>query len=162
MATTHDTEARQVIHHATAQLSALNFMDQDTAKELSRLAEAVANLFMVVFYQAETSRAIPSNFNEAMAVIRRTLRRTDCGFASCGRSVDCGILSGSGSSSSERRPHLVTRRRAEIYFRLQIFPRDAGQQAKKSVRFCVGAGYRSVDFLNGQPGTVRFAFQNSA
>lgn len=75
MATTHDTEAQQVIHHAAAQLSVLNFIDQDTAKELSQMAEAVANLFMVVFYQAETGRATLSDFNEAMAVMRRTLQQ---------------------------------------------------------------------------------------
>ncbi|MBD2939834.1 type I toxin-antitoxin system ptaRNA1 family toxin [Burkholderia pseudomallei] len=74
MATTHDTEARQVIHHAAMQLAGLDFMDQCTARELSEMAEAVANLFMVVFYQAETGRATRADFSEAMTAVRQTLR----------------------------------------------------------------------------------------
>jgi hypothetical protein len=74
MATTHDTEARQVIHHTAMQLADLDFMDQSTARELSRMAEAVANLFMVVFYQAETGRATRADFVEAMTAVRQTLQ----------------------------------------------------------------------------------------
>ncbi|KVP14766.1 toxin of toxin-antitoxin type 1 system [Burkholderia ubonensis] len=74
MATTHDTEARQVIHHAAMQLADLEFIDQRTARELSRMAEAVANLFMVVFYQAETGRATRLDFSEAMTAVRQTLQ----------------------------------------------------------------------------------------
>ncbi|ARK48369.1 MULTISPECIES: type I toxin-antitoxin system ptaRNA1 family toxin [Burkholderia] len=74
MATTHNTEARQVIHHAATQLADLDFMDQRTARELSKMAEAVANLFMVVFYQAETGRATRLDFSEAMAAVRETLQ----------------------------------------------------------------------------------------
>lgn len=73
MATTHDTEARQVIHHAAMRLADLEFMDQRTARELSKMAEAVANLFMVVFYQAETGRATPTDFHEAMTEVRRSM-----------------------------------------------------------------------------------------
>ncbi|MBR8247573.1 type I toxin-antitoxin system ptaRNA1 family toxin [Burkholderia cenocepacia] len=73
MATTHNTEAQQVIYHAAAQLADLDFMDQRTARELSKMAEAVANLFMVVFYQAETGRATRLDFSEAMAAVRETL-----------------------------------------------------------------------------------------
>ncbi|PRE16536.1 type I toxin-antitoxin system ptaRNA1 family toxin [Burkholderia gladioli] len=75
MAITHDTEARQVIHHAATQLAALDFMGQSTARELSTMVEAVANLFMVVFYQAETGRATHRDFSEAMAAVRQTLQR---------------------------------------------------------------------------------------
>ncbi len=74
MATTHNTEAQQVIHHAATQLADLDFMDQRTARELSKMAEAVANLFMVVFYQAETGRATHLDFSEAMAAVRETLQ----------------------------------------------------------------------------------------
>ncbi|NVH98161.1 type I toxin-antitoxin system ptaRNA1 family toxin [Burkholderia pseudomallei] len=74
MATTHDTEARQVIHHAAMQLADLEFIDQRTARELSKMAEAVANLFMVVFYQAETGRATRLDFSEAMTAVRQTLQ----------------------------------------------------------------------------------------
>ncbi|KWF21669.1 type I toxin-antitoxin system ptaRNA1 family toxin [Burkholderia pseudomultivorans] len=75
MATTHDTEARKVIHHTATQLAALDFMDQRTAKDLSKMAEAVANLLMVVFYQAETGRATRSDFSEAMTAVRQMLRQ---------------------------------------------------------------------------------------
>ncbi|QOH35259.1 toxin of toxin-antitoxin type 1 system family protein [Burkholderia cepacia] len=37
------------------------------------MAEAVADLFMVVFYQAETGRATHLDFNTAMAAVRRSL-----------------------------------------------------------------------------------------
>lgn len=74
MATTHDTEARQVIHHAAMQLADLEFIDQRTARELSKMAEAVANLFMVVFYQAETGRATRLDFSEATTAVRQTLQ----------------------------------------------------------------------------------------
>ncbi|MCW3699893.1 type I toxin-antitoxin system ptaRNA1 family toxin [Burkholderia cenocepacia] len=75
MATAHHTEAQQVLHQAAEQLAALHFMDQDTARELARMAEAVANLFMVVFYQAETGRATPTDFREAKLAVERLLAR---------------------------------------------------------------------------------------
>jgi len=37
------------------------------------MAEAVANLFMVVFYQAETGRATPMDFREAMTAVERVV-----------------------------------------------------------------------------------------
>ncbi|EFD5113151.1 type I toxin-antitoxin system ptaRNA1 family toxin, partial [Escherichia coli] len=37
-------------------------------------AEAVANAFMVVFYQAETGRATPADFREALEAVRQSLR----------------------------------------------------------------------------------------
>ncbi|WP_321902416.1 type I toxin-antitoxin system ptaRNA1 family toxin [Burkholderia cenocepacia] len=75
MATAHHTEAQQVIHQAAEQLVALHFMDQNTARELAQMAEAIANLFMVVFYQAETGRATPTDFREAKIAIERSLAR---------------------------------------------------------------------------------------
>ncbi|RQZ67269.1 type I toxin-antitoxin system ptaRNA1 family toxin [Burkholderia sp. Bp9004] len=75
MATTHHTEAKQVIQQAAKQLAALHFMDQDTARELAQMAEAVANMFMVVFYQAETGRATPADFHEAKTAVERLLVR---------------------------------------------------------------------------------------
>ncbi|HDR9248630.1 MULTISPECIES: type I toxin-antitoxin system ptaRNA1 family toxin [Burkholderiaceae] len=75
MATAHHTEAQQVIQYAAKQLAALHFMDQDTARELAQMAEAIANLFMVVFYQAETGRATPTDFHEAKTAVERLLVR---------------------------------------------------------------------------------------
>ncbi|KIS48857.1 toxin of toxin-antitoxin type 1 system family protein [Burkholderia cepacia] len=39
------------------------------------MAEAVANLFVVVFYQAETGRATRSDFREAMTAVRQALQQ---------------------------------------------------------------------------------------
>lgn len=75
MATAHHTEAQQVVHQAAEQLVALHFMDQNTARELAQMAEAIANLFMVVFYQAETGRATPTDFREAKTAVERSLAR---------------------------------------------------------------------------------------
>lgn len=50
-------------------------MDQNTARELAQMAEAIANLFMVVFYQAETGRATPTDFREAKTAVERSLAR---------------------------------------------------------------------------------------
>lgn len=47
--------------------------DQDAARQLGPLAEAVANAFMVVFYQAETGRATPTDFREALDAVRQSL-----------------------------------------------------------------------------------------
>ena len=56
MATLNPTNATQTVHHAAVQLAALDWIDQDAARQLGPLAEAVANAFMVVFYQAERRR----------------------------------------------------------------------------------------------------------
>lgn len=59
MATLNPTNAiaTQAVHHAAAQLAALDWIDQDAARQLSPMAEAVANMFMVLYYQAETGQA---------------------------------------------------------------------------------------------------------
>ena len=59
MATLNPTNAiaTQAVHHAAAQLAALDWIDQDAARQLSPMAEAVANMFMVLYYQAETGPA---------------------------------------------------------------------------------------------------------
>ncbi len=48
MATLNPTNATQAVHHAAVQLAALDWIDQDAARQLGPLAEAVANAFMVV------------------------------------------------------------------------------------------------------------------
>ena len=48
-------------------------MDQEAAQRLGPMAEAVANTFMVVFYQAQTGKATPSDFREAVDAVRKTL-----------------------------------------------------------------------------------------
>ena len=37
-------------------------------------SEAVANMFMVLYYQAETGRATPADFREALEAVRQSLR----------------------------------------------------------------------------------------
>jgi hypothetical protein len=73
MATLNATSATQAIHHAAVQLAALDWIDQDSARQLGPLAEAVANAFMVVFYQAETGRATHADFREALDAVRLSL-----------------------------------------------------------------------------------------
>jgi len=49
MATLNPTNAiaTQAVHYAAAQLAALDWIDQEAAQQLSPMAEAVANMFMV-------------------------------------------------------------------------------------------------------------------
>ena len=75
MATLNPTNAiaTQAVHHAAVQLAALDWIDQDSARQLGPIAEAVANAFMVVFYQAETGQATPADFREALDAVRQSL-----------------------------------------------------------------------------------------
>lgn len=74
MATQHTTEFSKAIHHAVVDLDGIDWMDQAAARELGPLAEAAANMFMVVFYQAETGLATREDFLKARAEIQRALR----------------------------------------------------------------------------------------
>ncbi|WP_122659350.1 type I toxin-antitoxin system ptaRNA1 family toxin [Burkholderia pseudomallei] len=94
MATMHDTEACEVIHQTARQLAALEFIDHRTAKDLSKMAEAVANLFVVVFYQAETGRATRSDFIGAIADVRQALQQ----YAEPSKCH--GVISGKGANAA--------------------------------------------------------------
>ncbi|WP_372056957.1 type I toxin-antitoxin system ptaRNA1 family toxin [Tistrella mobilis] len=76
MATLNPTNATatQAVHHAAAQLAALDWIDQEAARQLSPMAEAVANMFMVLYYQAETGQATHEDFREALDAVRQSLR----------------------------------------------------------------------------------------
>ncbi|WP_416391864.1 type I toxin-antitoxin system ptaRNA1 family toxin [Alloalcanivorax xenomutans] len=74
MATQHTTDVSKAIQHAVAGLNTIDWLDQAAARELGPLAEATANMFMVVFYQAETGLATREDFLHARAEIRRALR----------------------------------------------------------------------------------------
>ena len=76
MAILNVINATQAVHHAAEQLAALDWIDQDTAQHLGPLAEAVANAFTVVFYQAETGQASPADFRVALDAVRASLRVT--------------------------------------------------------------------------------------
>ncbi|MCS0147117.1 type I toxin-antitoxin system ptaRNA1 family toxin [Vibrio alginolyticus] len=69
MTTTHNIDVQQAIHQAATKLAALEFIDQETARQISPVAEAVANMFTVLYYQAETGRATPEDFEQALDTI---------------------------------------------------------------------------------------------
>ncbi|EJN3801286.1 type I toxin-antitoxin system ptaRNA1 family toxin [Vibrio alginolyticus] len=74
MTTTHNIEVQNVIHQAATKLAALAFIDQETARQISPVAEAVANMFTILYYQAETGRATPEDFEQALDTIRHATR----------------------------------------------------------------------------------------
>ena len=69
MTTTHNIDVQQAIHQAATNLAALEFIDQETARQISPVAEAVANMFTILYYQAETGRATPEDFELALVTI---------------------------------------------------------------------------------------------
>ncbi|AHB06150.1 type I toxin-antitoxin system ptaRNA1 family toxin [Xanthomonas perforans] len=73
MATLNPTHATQAVQHAAMQLASLDWLDQDAARQLSPMAEAVANMFMVLYYQAETGQATRDDFREALDAVRLSL-----------------------------------------------------------------------------------------
>ncbi|MCP1633708.1 type I toxin-antitoxin system ptaRNA1 family toxin [Kerstersia gyiorum] len=73
MATMNSNEAVEAVHHAAALLGDLKWLDQDAARQISPMAEAVANMFVVLFYQAETGQATQEDFRDALAAIQQTL-----------------------------------------------------------------------------------------
>jgi len=75
MTTTHNIEVQQAIHQAATELAALEFIDQETTRQVSPVAEAVANMFTILYYQAETGRATPEDFEQALDTIRQVTRR---------------------------------------------------------------------------------------
>lgn len=70
-------ETSQPVHQAASALADLEYLDQEHAQQLGPLAEAVANMFMVVFYQAETGEASMVDFQEALAAVRQRLADDD-------------------------------------------------------------------------------------
>lgn len=48
-------------------------IDQEAARQLSPMAEAVANMFMVLYYQAETGQATRDDFRQALDAVRQSL-----------------------------------------------------------------------------------------
>ncbi|EPJ3802887.1 type I toxin-antitoxin system ptaRNA1 family toxin [Morganella morganii] len=50
MATPYSTEVQKTIHHVASELAALEFINQDAAREILQVAEAIANMFTVLSY----------------------------------------------------------------------------------------------------------------
>ncbi|MFC3863855.1 MULTISPECIES: type I toxin-antitoxin system ptaRNA1 family toxin [Alcaligenes] len=71
MTTQHSIEPGQAVHQAAAILASLEYINQAEARSLGPLAEAVANTFMMVYYQAETGLATRADFQEAMRALRQ-------------------------------------------------------------------------------------------
>lgn len=71
MTTQHSIEPGQAVHQAAAILASLEYINQAEAWSLGPLAEAVANTFMMVYYQAETGLATRADFQEAMRALRQ-------------------------------------------------------------------------------------------
>ncbi|MBQ0218552.1 type I toxin-antitoxin system ptaRNA1 family toxin [Alcaligenes faecalis] len=59
--------------HAAALLGDQKWLDQDKTRQISPMAEAVVNMLVVLFYQAETGQATQDDFREALAAIQQTL-----------------------------------------------------------------------------------------
>jgi len=74
MATTNNTEVERALHRVATALAAMDFMDQEKARQISKIAEAVAEMSLVLYYQAETGRATPANFVEAQTAICQAKR----------------------------------------------------------------------------------------
>ncbi|EJD6612308.1 MULTISPECIES: type I toxin-antitoxin system ptaRNA1 family toxin [Providencia] len=71
MTTKHNIEVQQAIHQAATKLAALEFIDQETARQVLPVAEAVANMFTILYYQAETGRVTTEDFQKALAIVRQ-------------------------------------------------------------------------------------------
>jgi hypothetical protein len=67
------TSATQALQKVATQLATLDWIDPETARQFSPMAEAVVNMFMVLYYQAETGGVTQADFQEALSAIRRTL-----------------------------------------------------------------------------------------
>ncbi|MCG7988215.1 MAG: type I toxin-antitoxin system ptaRNA1 family toxin [Candidatus Thiodiazotropha weberae] len=77
MATQHTIEPGQVMHQAATQLMEIDWVDQKTAKQISPMAEAVANMVTVLYYQAETGLACRDDFLEAQVTLRQAMPFSD-------------------------------------------------------------------------------------
>lgn len=49
----------------------IDWIDQETARRISPVAEAVSNMVTIVYYQAETGLASKSDFQEAQTMLRQ-------------------------------------------------------------------------------------------
>lgn len=63
----------QTAQKSATLLAGMGWLDQNTAKEIAAMAEAVTNMFMVVYYQAETGLATQADFQEARSAVMQML-----------------------------------------------------------------------------------------
>ncbi|MCG7929936.1 MAG: type I toxin-antitoxin system ptaRNA1 family toxin [Candidatus Thiodiazotropha lotti] len=77
MAMQHNIEAGQMVHLAARQLLDIDWIDQETARQISPIAEAVANMVTVLYYQAETGLVSRDDFLEAQVTLRQAIPLPD-------------------------------------------------------------------------------------
>lgn len=70
MAIHNTTEA---VQQAARLLAGTNWLDQDIAKEIATIGVAVANMLLVVYYQAETGKATQADFQGVLDALRQAL-----------------------------------------------------------------------------------------
>ncbi len=73
MASTDNRHDEHAIHHAAATLALQKFIDQKTAQQLAPVAEAIANLCTLLYYQADTGAVAEDEFQDALARIRQAV-----------------------------------------------------------------------------------------
>ena len=73
MASAEKRQVQQVIHHAAVELASLEFIDQKTALQVAPVAEAIANLCTLLYYQADTGAVAEDEFQDALARIRQAV-----------------------------------------------------------------------------------------
>ena len=71
MASTDNRQVQQAIHHAAVKLASLEFIDKKTAQQLAPVAEAIANLCTLLYYQADTGAVAEAEVQDAIARIRQ-------------------------------------------------------------------------------------------
>jgi hypothetical protein len=71
MATQHTIETCQAVHLAAAQLMEIDWIDQESARPISPMAEAIVNMATILFYQAETGLANKDDFLETQIGLRK-------------------------------------------------------------------------------------------
>ena len=76
MATRNSTEATKAVQQGATQLAGIDFdlLNQEMALLVSPLIEAVVNMLMIVYYQAETGHATKHDFLKARAGLRQSLK----------------------------------------------------------------------------------------
>ncbi|WP_226799089.1 type I toxin-antitoxin system ptaRNA1 family toxin [Aeromonas simiae] len=73
MASTDNRQVQHAIHHAAATLALQKFIDQKTAQQIAPVAEAIANLCTLLYYQADTGAVAEDEFQYALARIRQAV-----------------------------------------------------------------------------------------
>ncbi|MDR5857968.1 type I toxin-antitoxin system ptaRNA1 family toxin [Halomonas eurihalina] len=66
-------EVSRIVHHVATELDSMSWIDQETANQVSPIAEAVANMCTILFYQAETGLAKEDDFVVAKVALQEAI-----------------------------------------------------------------------------------------